>query len=532
MPVRLRASRPAEGDAVPSATAAETHALDDFAALRRFVTLGSERGCHVASEPRLTRDQTAAVERCLALDGPRAVDEIVALSQSGLAPSNEPALFALALGAGVGEEATRGLAFGALPQVARTSTDLFEFVSYMEELCGWDSALRRAIAGWYDACAPELLAREAIRHRNRPDRTHRELLRLAYGEPLSAVGASASRRALYRWIACGGPTDGLPRVLEGFAAAQDAASFSETAALVREYGLPREAVCHTHLESPEVWAALLAGMDLHAVLAELPRMGLAGVLAAGSPATAAVVAALAAPARGSVTPLALLSALHRQQAAADPAPELIAALAAAFDAAVAAAEPIGVRMLVAIDVSRSMRAGWVAGLPGLCPRTATAALAFVAAAAEPHCELVGFFADEAAGGWTAPSGISGDGDGLTPLPISAELGVRGAIAAVSDLPFGETDLTLPMRYALATGREVETFVVYTDTEPDTCRLELADALREYRLRSGIPARLVVVGMGATGLSRADPEDPGMLDVAGYTPATGRVIAAFVRGELD
>jgi 60 kDa SS-A/Ro ribonucleoprotein len=532
MPPRVRAARPAEGGAVPSATAAEAHALDDFAALRRFVTLGSERGSHVASEPRLSRDQTAAVERCLAFDGARAVREIVALSQGGLAPSNEPALFALALAAEVGDAPTRDLALGALPRVARASTDLFEFVSYIEELRGWDAALRRAIAGWYEACPPELLAREAIRHRNRPDRTHRELIGLVHGKPRSSRRDAARHRALLRWIERGGATDGLPRVLEGFVAAQDAARAGETAALVWEYGLPREAVCHAHLESPEVWAALLARMELTGVLAELPRMGLAGVLVAGSPATAAVVAALRDPARGLAPPLALLSVLRRQHAAADPAPELLAALGTAFDAAVAAVEPVGVRMLVAIDVSRSMRSGWVAGLPGLCPRDASAALAFIAAATEPHCELVGFFADEAAGGWAASRGAVGTGDGLTPLAVSAELGIQGAIAAVSELPFGETDLTLPMRYALATGREVDTFVVYTDTEPDTCRVELRDALREYRMRSGISARLVVVGMGATGLSRADPDDPGMLDIAGYMPATGQVLTAFARGELD
>ena len=41
------------------------------------------------------------------------------------------------------------------------------------------------------------------------------------------------------------------------------------------------------------------------------------------------------------------------------------------------------------------------------------------------------------------------------------------------------------------------------------------ALRAYRERTGIPAKLVVVGMTATGFSIADPDDGGMLDIAGF-----------------
>ena len=62
---------------------------------------------------------------------------------------------------------------------------------------------------------------------------------------------------LFEWIVRGGETDGLPRLIEGFVLAQAAGTGSEAAALVREYGLPREAVSPEHLTSPEVWAALL-----------------------------------------------------------------------------------------------------------------------------------------------------------------------------------------------------------------------------------------------------------------------------------
>ena len=55
------------------------------------------------------------------------------------------------------------------------------------------------------------------------------------------------------------------------------------------------------------------------------------------------------------------------------------------------------------------------------------------------------------------------------------------------------------------------------------------ALREYRERTGIAARLVVVGMVANAFTIADPEDPGMLDIVGFDSATPEVVSGFARG---
>ena len=76
--------------------------------LRRFLVLGSEGGSYYASEWTLTRENAQAVEQCVREDGPRAVAEIVRVSTEGRAPKNDPALYALALAAGVGDVDTRG----------------------------------------------------------------------------------------------------------------------------------------------------------------------------------------------------------------------------------------------------------------------------------------------------------------------------------------------------------------------------------------------------------------------------------------
>ena len=183
-------------------------------------------------------------------------------------------------------------------------------------------------------------------------------------------------------------------------------------------------------------------------------------------------------------------------------------------------EPTGKRLVLALDVSGSMTGGRVAG-SSLTPREAAAAMALVTAATEEHWQVVGFTAD-AGKGW-------GTGAVLTPLPIGPSMRLDDAVRATSDLPFGGTDCSLPMRWALEKGVKADAFVVYTDSETWAGPVHPVEALREYRRKTGIPAKLVVVGLVSNGFSIADPSDAGMLDVVGFDTAAPVLIADFIRG---
>jgi 60 kDa SS-A/Ro ribonucleoprotein len=515
---------------VPNSAGGFAWAVDEWTRLRRFLVLGSEGGSFYAGEWQLTRENATAVERCIAADGPRAVKEIVAVSREGRAPKNDAAIFALAIAAAAPDQSTRRAALDALPDVCRTGTHLFQFVRFVEGVRGWGRGLRRAIGRWYAAQEPGALAYQAVKYRQREGYTHRDVLRLAH--PASAVSAgnptlpvSTDQARLFEWIARGGSTDGLPRIVEGFARAQLAATATEAAALVREYRLPREAVPPEHLGSAEVWEALLADMPMTALLRNLGTLTRIGVVAPGSAGTQRVLEQLGDGERlrrARVHPIAVLAALRTYAAGHGlrgrhtwaPVTPVVDALDAAFYAAFGAVEPSGQRHLLALDVSGSMAWGMVAGVPALTPRDASAAMALVTAATERSPEIVAF----AAGG-------------LTPLAISPRRRLDDAIRAVSDLPFGGTDCALPMLYATKHRREVDVFVVYTDSETWAGSVHPVQALREYRERSGIAARLVVVGMVSNGFSIADPADPGMLDVVGFDTATPNVISGFASGRL-
>jgi 60 kDa SS-A/Ro ribonucleoprotein len=451
------------------------------------------------------------------------------------------------MAAGLGDEPTRKAALEALPKVARTGTHLFQFVTFVEGFRGWGRSLRRAVGGWYAARPVDEVAYQAVKYRQREGVAHRDVLRLAHpGEEVSSgnptLEVSDEHARLFEWIVRGGETQGLPRAVEGFALAQKSESPAESAKLVREYGLPREALLSDHLTSPEVWNALLEHMPMTAMIRNLATMTRVGVLAAGSEGTSTVVERLGDAERirkARVHPIALLAALRTYQAGRGargqntwaPVREVVDALDAAFYVAFGNVEPTGKRLLLALDVSGSMTMGWVAGVPALTPRDASAALALVTAATEDRYEVVGFFAGRR--GWKSQTkGQWGwIEQGLSSLSISPRQRLVDAVKTVEGLPFGGTDCALPMLYAKAKKREIDTFVIYTDSETWAGDVHPVQALRDYRQASGIDARLVVVGMVSNGFSIADPADPGMLDIVGFDTATPQLISDFARGSL-
>src|SRR4029077_5590336 len=109
---RHRTRRPPQSAPIPGSGQVPTSAggfawgVDDWTRLQRFLILGSEGGSYYASESQLTRENARVVERCLSTDGPRTVAQIVRVSVEGRAPKNDPAIFALASAAGLGDEPT------------------------------------------------------------------------------------------------------------------------------------------------------------------------------------------------------------------------------------------------------------------------------------------------------------------------------------------------------------------------------------------------------------------------------------------
>jgi 60 kDa SS-A/Ro ribonucleoprotein len=527
-------SEPLDARQVANNAGGFVYAIDDWARLDRFLVLGSDAPTYYQKAPALTRENAGVVDRCFAADAARTVARTVEISEAGRAPKNDPAIFVLAIGAAHPDQAVRKLALSAVPKVCRTATHLFGFVKAARALGrGWGRSLKTAVASWYNAKSLDDVAYQAVKYRERDGYSHKRLLQTAH----PAASESPGRIALYRWMRGLGPEGELPPIVRAhLRAMQPGIAKPEVLELIAANRLPWEALPTGFNADPDAWRAMLPTLGLGAMVRNLGNMTRLGTIKPLSEAEAMVVSRLAdqtAIRKSRLHPFAILLAMAvyasgrgvRGSGAWDPSQAVLDALDAAFYAAFANAGASGKRVLIALDVSGSMGAP-IMGSPLTC-RDATAALALVTMATEKQTHVVGFtsagHAQRRFGGrW------GGGSASLTPLVISPRQRLTDAVKAVSNLPFGGTDCALPMRYALEKGIAVDAFFVYTDNETWAGDVHPVKALQQYRLKTGIAAKLVVVGLTSTGFSIADPNDSGMLDVVGFDAAAPAVMADFIR----
>ena len=527
-------SQPLDSDQVRNSAGGYSYEVDDFMKLRRFLILGTEGGSYYAGETKLTLENVDAVERCIKGDGLATVAEIVAVSKAGRAPKNDQAILALALCIAKGDQITKAFALENVDKVARTGTHLFQLVEFLNKLGSLSGrAKRRALARWYTDKTPDQVAYQAVKYRQRNGWTHRDVLRVAHPGSVEPVDAEHAR--LFQYIAGKARnTLELPAIVNGYERAQIAQTPAETAALVREYNLPREALKTEHLTSPEVWQAMLdVGMPMTAMIRNLGNMTRIGLLTPTSDATQIVLNQLRsgdAIRKARVHPLNILFALDTYQSGQGfkgtntwtPVTKIVGALDRAFYKAFGNVEPTGKRYMLALDVSGSMGGSWGdrryagyysygVGGTNISPRAASAAMALVTESIEDRVEIYGFATS------------------FMHLGIHSAMSLQEACRVTDGLPFGGTDCSLPMQYAQRKRMEIDTFVVYTDSETWAGSVHPAQALKNYRKSMGIDAKLVVVGMVSNGFSIADPKDRGMLDVVGFDTATPQIISDFASG---
>jgi 60 kDa SS-A/Ro ribonucleoprotein len=506
-------------------------AVDDWTRLDRFLILGAEGGTYYATERKLTIENAQVVLRCLKADPFRTVGRIVEISTAGRAPKNDPAIFALSLAAGHPDSppAAKTMALGVMPQVCRIGTHLFQFVTAVQQFRGWGPALKKAVANWYLGKDCRDMTFQVVKYQQREGYSHRDLLRQSHPR-----FQTESQNRVAKWITKGGAalageeakffgSEDL-QLIWAFEEAKTAGSATQIVSLINEYGLMREAIPTQWLNDPRVWEALLQKMPYTAMLRNLATMTRVGLFKAGVPSdnTRKVVAALLNEElikKARVHPVAILGALLtyasgkgvRGQHTWTPVPEIKAALNEAFYKAFQFVQPALKRFYMGCDVSGSMWCGDVADMPGLTPGIGTAAMALVNRAVEPHVELAAFH------------------NRMQPFNLPRGTSLEVAADIMRKLPWGGTDCALPMLDAAARDLEIDTFVIYTDNETWFGNIHPARALEQYRQKTGIPAKLVVVGMTSAGFTIADPNDAGQMDVVGFDTATPAIIADFARG---
>ena len=507
-----------EKDMSPNNAGGVTFTLDKWGVLNRFLVLGSEGGTYYVSEQKLTADNAKNIVACITEDGLRVVKTIVEISEAGRAPKNSPAIFALALCAKNGDDATRKAANDAVAKVCRTGTHLFEFCQYVKDLGGFGRGLRKGVGKFYTERPADKLAYQIIKYRQRNGWEHKDVLRLTH-----PVFKDTSANQIAKWLM---RKDGVEiksesALIEAFEHIQKltAKDTKEAIKLINDHKLTWEMIPTDLLNSKDVWMAMLPHMPLMAMTRNLGKMSAIDLLSSNlSSATKLVVSKLAdkdALRKSRMHPIAILTALRtyangrgvKGSLVWTPVQKVVDALDTAFYASYDNVEPTGKNIMLALDVSGSM--GW-AGVGVLTAREITAAMSLVTANVEPNYEIMGFATQ------------------FTPIKISPKTRLDAVCGALSNIPFGGTDCSLPMTYALKKKMPIDGFVVYTDNETYFGSVHPSQALNQYRKQMGRNAKLVVVATSATEFTIADPTDSGMMDVAGFDSNVPQVIGDFIR----
>ena len=515
-------TEPLDSKQIKNRAGGYTYQISKWDQLNRFLILGTMGSTYYASEREMTMENLKVLDDCLDEDGKRVVDTAVQVSLQGRAPKNDQAILLLAKASTHSDVTVRRAAFDAVPKVCRIGTHLYQFTQFRKDLeGGWGRLMRETISNWFNEKPAEKVAYQVAKYKQRGGWSARDVLRKAH-----PVASSEEHNAIYRWVVSNGEItqEKLPTFLGACNEIKNVDP-KKAVKLIQEHKLPREVIPTDMLGDVRVWDALLENMPMTAMIRNLGKMSNIGLLKPNGPRTAHVVNMLnneEAIKKSRIHPMNVLTAMLTYKAGKGNKGNLkwtvnqdvYAALEDTFYLSFGNVEPTNKRTILALDVSGSMTWDNLLGVEGLTPMVAETVMAMVTVRTEKvSCYTMGFATD------------------FKDLGINRKDSIIAALKKVRKQAMGRTDCAVPMEWALRNKVEADTFVIYTDNETYAGYTHPSRALKNYRQKMGIPAKLIVCGMTATRSSIADPNDPGMLDLVGMDSATPRLISEFAKTNL-
>ena len=543
--------------------------------LMRFLILGSDKPQYYVTAAENTLEHLdnilKMVESGKGLD---IVKTLVDVSVAARAPKQIYTFIVLAICSLSPDLELKKYANEAVSKICRIPTHLFEYLDIRENISlkinkttGWGKAHRRVISNWYNSFrgGSEIdLIRTTTKYASRHDYTHRDVLRLCHSKP-----NSLPRKIIYVYLTKGiegalkvsadqlseqSPSyeiEMASNVIQHIDAVEEAKGLEikdeiKMCELIHNNNLVREHIPSCLLNSKMVWIELLKNMPLTALIRSLSKISTIGITES-SEQVQMIIDKLTNKdiiEKSKIHPLQVLVAHttysqgkgQKGSLSWTPNPLIIEALDKTFELSFKNVVPSSKRILNAIDVSGSMcsQCNGGSGMPITCHQ-ASAVMALIMARTEPFCHSVSFSVD------TTPNE---DTDNIYPyyawsgtpimkeLPLRKETTIKEAYEITQDSHFGATDCAMPMEYARKNKLEIDTFIVYTDSETYYGDIHPSEALKKYREEMKIPnAKLIVMGMQSNGFTIADPTDKGMMDVVGFDSAAPQIVSDFSAGRL-
>lgn len=491
--------------------------------LRRCLLIGTAKSTYYAGKQELTDDFVHVVNQCVYED-PRRVAQEILYASDGHAINNSAPIFAIVL-LSMGEAPEAKQAFMEIfPQVVRTGSHFYEWLSYTKSLRGFGKIVRECGRAWLSNPNAKALAYQLLKYQQRQGFSHRDALRLFHIKP-----TSDDHQALFHWAVKG--WEELPAGIPSEALSQ--IWWYEW--LKRNPEKSHEAIAKGHLThemaapvgkmDKQAWQLLFNEMPIGAMLRNLGSLTDLGVLHAHESANLnRVQAVLNNPERlrkGRIHPIDVLKALKvyqsggnlgRSQKTWEPVSRIVDILENAVELSFDVMESTGKVFVHAVDVSGSMSYGVVSSVGLSCCEIATA-MALVTAKAEQNYIIRGF------------------ADNFRNLNISAKDSFSSALQKASNQNFGDTDASVAYDWLIKNKFKADVICFWTDSESWAGRRHPSEALADYRKKVNPDAKAVYVTLAPYQITLVDPQDPMSWDLGGFDPNTPSVIQMIATGEL-
>ena len=495
-------------------------AVSDKVRLERFLILGTDSGTYYVGEMDLTKQNVNFIIDLIKRDEDLVRNTAVEISKAGRAYRNDAAVFVMALLLVHGRN--KALTVAAIPDVVRTATHVYDLAGFISAFGGWGRAKRDAVNAWFASKSADELAYQAVKYRQRNGWTLRDLMRLSHPKGVD--------KNVGHFILKGDVIYEAPDLLHSFKVMQTAQSVEHVLRVLdNNKNLPWETIPTQFLNDPKVWKKLFENGQLkgQALIRQITRMAKLGMFddMGFARKIADAMRDEEMIRRTRLHPMQFLNGyvvytqgqiprgsgngywggISRQKSW-NTSGIIQDGLDDGFGLSFGNIEPSNKNIMISVDVSGSM--SWcAAGTSNFTCAQAAGAMALVTARVEPQYVVNGFAGD------------------LVNLGLTARDSIESAFAKVQRNNFGSTNPSAPLKKAIRDRIPVDTFVIITDNEVNS-GTHVHRELVEYRRKTGINARMVVMGMAANNFTIADPLDSGMLDVVGFDSNTSKVVSDF------
>lgn len=491
--------------------------------LRRCLLIGTAQSTYYAGKQELTDDFIQVVQKAIATNPERVAQEILYASD-GRAINNSAPILALVF-LSMGKTPAAKKAFKEIfPQVVRTGSHFYEWLSYTKSLRGFGKIVKEVGRQWLSRDNVKGLAYQLLKYQQRYGFSNRDALRLFHLKP-----PTEAHNQLFRWVVKG--WDKLPPEIPNQTLAQIwwyewlKRNPHQTHKAIAEGHLTHEMAAPVGKMDKEAWQLLFNEMPIGAMLRNLGSLTEIGVLRPDEPKNLDRVENVLNNyqylRKGRIHPIDVLKALKTYQSGGKqgrskkywtPVGRIVDILEKTLELSFEVQESSRKVFMHAVDISGSMSWATVDSMGLTCCEIATT-MALVTAKAEKNYAIRGFSTK------------------FKDLKITAQDSFSSALRKASDQNFGGTDASVAYDWMIKNRFKADVICFWTDSESWAGRRHPSQALAEYRRKVNPKIKAVYVTLAPYQLTLVDPNDDLSWDLGGFDPGTPRLIQMLAAGNI-